>query len=251
MTVYEYLLNLVTVELKNAQFSKDIAEYDKNQAIESHKFASLLYLLKAGMMELSTRFNLSEQNSGTIRLPKGTHTINLTEFNDDHQLYWGMAFLQLQEVYLMDTPNTTMYPQDFKQPKLVLPDSRLQTLRYMDDNSVVCDEPCYFMPNLHTLCIYSPYDYATYQLIAKVVYGMGNDIGIEDSFDFPMAYRNALGLYIASRYFRRLDNQLDGDLNESTRYYQAYLQEIQMLENKGIALDRQPQQHSFHQKGFV
>lgn len=251
MKVYEYLLDLVTVELKNASFSIDMSASDKNQVIKPERFALLLYLLKAGIAELSTRFNLSEQHSGAVRLPKGTHTLNLTEYNDEHQIYWGKDLLQLQEVYLVDTPHTATYQQGSRQPKLVLPDSRLQTLRYMDDNSVVCDEPCYFMPNLHTLCIYSPYDYATYQLIAKVVYGMGNDIGIEDSFDFPMAYRNALGLYIASRYFRRLDNQLDGDLNESTRYYQAYLQEIQMLENKGIALDRQPQQHSFHQKGFV
>lgn len=249
MKVYDYLHALAMVELKNALFLDEQDDQSHTQTIRADKFKMLLHLLNAGIKELNTRFLLQEKNTRVIELPKGTHIINLKDSPAVDE--WGKDIIRVSDVYLLGVEPSQMGMQYLPAPKLVLPDSRLQTLQYIDNNDIDGESPCYFMMDVHTMCVYSPYDFATYQVVCQVAQGADGWLELSDELPIPLSYHNALGLYIASRYFRSMDNQLDGDIHESTRYYQAYIQEVQLLENKGMALDRQPQQHLFHQKGFV
>ena len=62
---------------------------------------------------------------------------------------------------------------------------------------------------------------------------------------------NALLSFIASRLYTSIVNHLDGDLNESNRYAQRYVQEIQLLERQGIDVDDLHQHTWFNQRGFI
>lgn len=69
--------------------------------------------------------------------------------------------------------------------------------------------------------------------------------------DLPESYINALCLFVASRLYASLNNHMDGDLNEGTRYMQRYLAEIEMLTNQGIDVDNLNDMWLFHQRGFI
>lgn len=77
-----------------------------------------------------------------------------------------------------------------------------------------------------------------------------DDIVNNTDIELPMAYLNALLYFIASRAYTSIVNQLDGDLNESNRYAQKYMAEIQMLENQGVDVNEFEQMNVFHQRGF-
>lgn len=242
MTVIEYLTYLASVDLKNMGLTdEDTGNF------RSDKFTLLLMLLKAGIKDLNTRFHLSEEVSDVIEVLRGTHTINIKEGDES----WRSDIVKLSEVYLMGIEPKSMSMQYLPEPQLVYPEPRLQGLRAIDSLDTQYDKPCYYMDNNQRLRLYSPFDIAVYQLVCHIAQGADSELRLEDKLPLPLAYHNALGLYIASRLFRSMDNQLDGDINESTRYYQAYMQEVQMLETKGIQLDRQPQKDLFTTKGFI
>lgn len=77
------------------------------------------------------------------------------------------------------------------------------------------------------------------------------DIAKDTVIDLPDSYLNALCLFIASRLYTSLNNQLDGDLTESTRYLQRYHDELNMLTNQGIDTDSLDDMWLFHKKGFI
>lgn len=77
------------------------------------------------------------------------------------------------------------------------------------------------------------------------------DIDNDAEVELPLVYLNALLLFIASRLYTSIVNQLDGDLNESNRYSQRYMQEIQLLERQGIDVDDLFEHDWFCQRGFI
>ena len=77
------------------------------------------------------------------------------------------------------------------------------------------------------------------------------DIIDDTDTTLPSSYLNALLYFIGSRLYTSVVNQLDGDLNESIRYSQKYLQEIQMLSNQGIDTEDLIEMNLFHVKGFI
>lgn len=77
------------------------------------------------------------------------------------------------------------------------------------------------------------------------------DIIDDTDVQLPMGYLNALLYFIASRAYTSIVNQLDGDLNESNRYAQKYIQEIANLQQQGVDVDDFEQMCLFHDKGFV
>ncbi|UZA02925.1 hypothetical protein [Moraxella bovis] len=74
-----------------------------------------------------------------------------------------------------------------------------------------------------------------------------NDVEIE----LPDIYLNALCLFIGSRVYTSIVNQLDGDLNESNRYAQRYMQEIAMLNDRGVDVDSFEEMWLFDERGFI
>lgn len=74
-----------------------------------------------------------------------------------------------------------------------------------------------------------------------------NDVEIE----LPDIYLNALCLFIGSRVYTSIVNQLDGDLNESNRYAQRYMQEIAMLNDQGVDVDSFEEMWLFDERGFI
>lgn len=69
--------------------------------------------------------------------------------------------------------------------------------------------------------------------------------------DLPSSYVYALALFIGSRAYASIVNQLDGDLNESNRYLKMYHDEIAMLTNQGIDVDSLDNHDWFCVRGFV
>lgn len=77
------------------------------------------------------------------------------------------------------------------------------------------------------------------------------DIDLDSEVELPDVYLNALCLFIGSRLYTSIVNQLDGDLNESSRYAQRYMQEIAMLTDKGVDVDDFDEMWLFHDRGFI
>lgn len=77
------------------------------------------------------------------------------------------------------------------------------------------------------------------------------DIEQDTDIELPMVYLNALLYFIASRAYTSIVNQLDGDLNESNRYAQKYMSEVQLLERQGVDVDDFDEMCVFNKRGFV
>lgn len=69
--------------------------------------------------------------------------------------------------------------------------------------------------------------------------------------ELPLSYITALNYFVASRMFTSIVNQLDGDVNESQRWYQMYLNELRELKDAGIEADNLDNNHWFQERGFV
>lgn len=78
-----------------------------------------------------------------------------------------------------------------------------------------------------------------------------DDIDNDVEIELPDIYLNALCLFIGSRVYTSMVNQLDGDLNESNRYAQKYMQEIAMLNDQGVDVDGFEEMWLFNDKGFI
>ena len=242
MIVNEYLQYLVDTDLHNLHL-KD----DEIGLVRSDKYRLLLTLIRAGIRELNTRFALSEQVSQVIELHRGTHAIDAKEGAEP----WRKDIISIYEVYLMGIEPENLGIQYLPKPHLVSPATRLAGLQALEAADPEYTKPSYYLPNPTTLHLYSPYEFAVYQLVCRTAQGANSELQLTDELPLPLAYHNALGLYIASRMYRSMDNQLDGDLNESTRFYQAYQHELQLLDQQGITLDKQPQDTLFTAKGFI
>lgn len=244
MTVQEFLDYLVTTDLHNLGLTDE-----ETGLIKADKYRLLLGLVKSGLRELYTRFYLGEKITKVYEVHKGSHSLVITD-SDDEQGIHPNDLLQVLRVTLLgvkpDTIPMQYLPEVFDVPVL----DRTSGLQAMENPDT--DMPHYYLSSMDGLHLYSPYELAIYQVTCRVSHG-NHKLSLEDRLPLPVAYHNALGLYIAARILRSMDNQLDGDVNESTRYYQAYLQELSMLEMQGISLDRQPQKqyHKFQQKGFI
>lgn len=242
MTINDYLQYLVDTDLHNLHL-KD----DETDLVRSDKYRLLLTLIRAGIRELNTRFALSEQVSQVIELHRGTHIIDAKEGTEP----WRKDIISIYEVYLMGIEPKNLGIQYLPDPHLISPASRLAGLQALEAADPEYTKPSYYLSNPTTIHLYSPYDFAVYQLVCRTAQGANSELQLEDELPLPLAYHNALGLYIASRLYRSMDNQLDGDLNESTRFYQAYQHELQLLDQQGITLDKQPQDTLFTAKGFI
>lgn len=77
------------------------------------------------------------------------------------------------------------------------------------------------------------------------------DIEHDRDIELPISYLNLLLYFSASRLYTSIVNQLDGDLNESVRYTQKYLEELNMLTNQGIDVDNLNEFSLFTQRGFI
>lgn len=78
-----------------------------------------------------------------------------------------------------------------------------------------------------------------------------NDILNDSEVELPIAYLNALLYFIGSRMLMSVPNQMDGDLNEGTRYTQKYMEQITLLTNQGIDVDTLSEPNKFNDRGFV
>ena len=77
------------------------------------------------------------------------------------------------------------------------------------------------------------------------------DIKADSEVELPIAYLNALLYFIGSRLLSSIPNQLDGDLNEGTRYTQKYMEEINLLIQQGVDVDDVLSNDWFTNRGFV
>ena len=78
-----------------------------------------------------------------------------------------------------------------------------------------------------------------------------SDILNDSEVELPIAYLNALLYFIGSRMLMSVPNQMDGDLNEGTRYTQKYMEQITLLTNQGIDVDTLSEPNKFNNRGFV
>lgn len=250
MIVREYLDYLSETELKNLNLTDP-----KTGEIPTRKLSRLMHLLQAGLRELSTRFDLQSENIPYHTKTAGIHSLDLKQAQKHHISSDVLVVNHILCVYAQtddvlsanDLSNQTLEylsEKAFQEKALKL---NLQDTLYKPNEII----PFYCLVSPTKLQLYSPYDVAHYLINARVVLGVNDALQLTDKLPVPTAYYNALGLYIASVAFRGINNQLDGDINESMRYYQAYQQEIMMLEQQGIELDNQPQTHLFHAKGFI
>lgn len=69
--------------------------------------------------------------------------------------------------------------------------------------------------------------------------------------ELPLSYITALNYFVASRMFTSIVNQLDGDLSESQRWYQMYLNELKELRDAGVEADNLDDNQWFQERGFV
>lgn len=76
------------------------------------------------------------------------------------------------------------------------------------------------------------------------------DINNDSNVELPVAYLNALLYFIGSRMLMSIPNQMDGDINEGTRYTQKYLEEIAMLTQQGVDVDQVYDNDWFNSRGF-
>lgn len=77
------------------------------------------------------------------------------------------------------------------------------------------------------------------------------DILLNSKVELPEVYLNALCLFIGSRLYTSIVNQLDGDLNESNRYAKRYQEEIQTLIDSGVDYDDFDEMWLFDVRGFI
>ncbi|MPX02727.1 hypothetical protein [Moraxella catarrhalis] len=250
MIVREYLDYLANTELKNL----NLIDTDTGK-IPTNKLSRLMHLLQAGLRELSTRFDLQSENIPYHTKTAGIHSLDLKQAQKHHITSDVLMINHVLCVYAQtddvlsanDLSHQTLEclsEKAFQEKALKL---NLQDTLYQANETI----PFYCLVSPTKLQLYSPYDVAHYLINARVVLGVNDALQLTDKLPVPTAYYNALGLYIASVAFRSVNNQLGGDVNESMRYYQAYQQEIMMLEQQGIKRDNQPQTHLFHTKGFI
>lgn len=240
MTINDYLQQLVHTDLHNLRLT------DEAGSVKAAMLPVLLGLVQAGIRTLSTRFYLSESYTKTMTLPQGVHEIDLAQTLTDGHDVLALVGVYVQTILPHLAADTLM---------AVLPKSRqqLEQLRLLSTTThgqESCLEPCYHQHKLSKIWVFSPYPSASYTLVCRMLLG-ASQLQLTDQMPLPEVYHNALGLYIASRLLRSMDNGMDNDVNESTRYYQAYQQEVQLLDQQGIELDRQPQDTLFFDRGFI
>lgn len=110
----------------------------------------------------------------------------------------------------------------------------------------------YFLDNKTIYLTHSPNDgqlTITYKCYHPTL--TQTDITRNTDIELPQAYLNALLYFCGARLLTSLPNQLDGDLNESQRYYQKYLAEIDMLSRVGVDVDDLDEFYPFNERGFV
>lgn len=76
------------------------------------------------------------------------------------------------------------------------------------------------------------------------------DIAADSNVELPIAYLNALLYFIGSRMLMSIPNQMDGDINEGTRYTQKYMEELAMLAQQGVDVDGVYENNWFNERGF-
>lgn len=229
MLVRDFLQRLVQVDLYNLHLTED-----GTNTIRQDRQEWLLHNVNAGLADLSLRLNLKEQTSQEYELTQGNHKIT---FDD-------VGLMQILSVYLTKIGLGNL-------DNVVLPYKLSHQIEPQSAKSInECVQPTYYQSAINELYINNPYPQASYQINLRKSLGQ-RLLGLNDELPVPVVYHNALGLFVASRMLKSMDNQLDGDLNESMRYFNRYMAEIQTLEQQGMELDNQPQQHLFFERGFV
>ena len=76
------------------------------------------------------------------------------------------------------------------------------------------------------------------------------DIIADSNVELPIAYLNALLYFIGSRMLMSIPNQMDGDINEGTRYTQKYMEELAMLAQQSVDVDSVYENNWFNERGF-
>lgn len=125
---------------------------------------------------------------------------------------------------------------------------------YLDDRLLVLDVD-YQMPQVNMVHLLVEYNFdSRLKVVYKAKHPMITKHQIGDlnyQIELPYSYMNALVLFMGSRLYSSIVNQLDGDLNESNRYLQRYHDEIAMLTNQGIDVDKLDEHSWFSDRGFV
>ncbi len=111
----------------------------------------------------------------------------------------------------------------------------------------------YTLINYKTILLHSISNNSSVEVIYKANHKeiTKQDIENDTNIELPTSHLNLLLYFSASRLYTSIVNQLDGDLNESVRYTQKYLEELSMLTNQGIDVDNLYENSLFKQRGFI
>lgn len=204
---------LATGELHNLYVS------DGAEQIREEKKVALLPAINLALMDLCTRFFLRKKK---VYIPTRAEQYNYST-NDDE-------FIELISLHHLAS---------LEGNPVELPVNNSKDCYLISPSTVHFNNP--FPDNEYLLFIFK----ARFKVLSQA------DIDNDTDIDLPMAYLNALLYFIASRAYTSIVNQLDGDLNESNRYAQKYVQEIAMLTNQGIDVDDFRQAWLFDERGFI
>lgn len=113
--------------------------------------------------------------------------------------------------------------------------------------SIGLDKDKYLMKDLKTIYLYET-NIDKLDVTCKLNHPK---VTVDSEIMLPTSYLNALVLFVASRLYTSMPNQLDGDLNEHTRYLQRYIEEIRHLTDTGLDVDDLDDICLFYKKGFI
>ncbi|MFB6349640.1 hypothetical protein ACFBZI_09420 [Moraxella sp. ZJ142] len=254
ITIQDFMNHLAQTELHNMFF------WDKEHEKLNDKYADrLAHYVLMGLRELYTRFDLCTLELDYPLYNARSYVIDLSNDKEvkkqtkDTQI---LAVNHMQLVYQASDDEKDVQAYFVPRHTKAEYDDRYLQATLNDNNRMPVLNPrgFYHLASPTKVMLYNPHKPADLVITVRVIPYSLDTVELGDELPLPVAYHNALGLFIASRVLRSMDNQLDGDLNESTRYYQAYQQELMMLEQQGIELDTQPQDYlyqQFHQRGFI
>lgn len=198
----------------NALASGELANLhlaDNAKSIFDDKKEIVLRSINLGLTDLHTRFLLKKKVYEVL----SDKTTKVYQIADPE-------CIEVTHVYVNEVPQFIHY--DYKQMNT----KTIEFVDYPQDNQIIHLE---FKANHRQLS--------------------QEDIDNDTDVELPMSYLSALLSFIASRLYTSIVNQLDGDLNESHRYAQRYIQEIQLLTEQGIDVNDLTDNTWFYERGFI
>lgn len=216
LTITELIDNLVDTELANLSIK------DKDGDIKPNRLKQIIANVNLGLIDLYTRYRLKViETTHKTKSDKTNYSPMDTVNNDSWQILEVLAVFD-NGCQVLQEGCMTYSRKDAKNGSDII-------LNYTPHNE-------------HTLTILSQ---AAHPKVTVQSYCDGQECHL------PTPYISALYYFVASRMYKSINNQLDGDISESTRYLQRYYDELTHLTNAGVDVSEFTQTHWFKQRGFV